>query len=111
MTGRSFAASNWLVLKALEHCLGWRENRNLFRNSIEHPRGEATIDDTQQGCSHCFLVEGEGLQQIDEIGKKLVFVFDRHAMEGVVKVRVLGGDPKERTSDDVGWIDYAFDPD
>ena len=47
---------------------------------------------------------------MDEIGKKLVFVFDRYPVEGVVKIRILGCDPKERASDDVDAIDYAFDP-
>jgi hypothetical protein len=60
-----------------------------------------TIDDAQLGCCRHFFVDFQGLRQIDELGKKLVFVFDRQAMDGVVKIRVLGCDPKERAKDNV----------
>ena len=35
------------ALEALEHCIGGREKRNFLRSSIDHSRGEGTIDDTK----------------------------------------------------------------
>ena len=55
------------------------------------------------------LSNAKGFSRFDEIGKKLVFVFDRYAMEGVGSIRVFGCDPKERAADDVGPVYHAFD--
>jgi len=49
------------VLKALEHCLGGRENRNHFRIPIEHSNGEGAIDDAKYRRGRRPFVDREGL--------------------------------------------------
>ena len=43
----SSAALSPRALKAIEYCLGGRENRNHLRISIEHSKGEGAIDDAK----------------------------------------------------------------
>jgi len=59
----SSAALSARALKALEYCLGGRENRNLFRIPIEHSNGEGAIDDAKYRRRLPF-VDCEGLYQI-----------------------------------------------
>jgi hypothetical protein len=44
---QSSAALSSRALKALEYCLGGRENRNPLRSPIEHSRGEGSVDDAK----------------------------------------------------------------
>ena len=61
---QSSAALNSRALKALEYCLGGRENRNHLRIPIEHSKGEGAIDDAKYRCRRCSFVDCEGLEQV-----------------------------------------------
>ena len=66
-----------------------------------------------EAADRLFYTEGvraTGTEKIMSVSKVAKATFYRYPVEGVVKIRVLGCDPKERASDDVDAIDYAFDP-
>jgi hypothetical protein len=60
-TSQSSVALSSRALKALEYCLGGRENRNHLRIPIEHSNGQGAIDDAKYRRCRRPFVDCEGL--------------------------------------------------